>query len=149
MSKLVALVPMKGNSERVPNKNLKDFNGKPLFYWIINSLYESNVVDEVVINTDSDEISKVARSLFSNVVIHKRPLEICGDFVSMNKVLENDLSYYSSNEIFYKLIQQIHCSLLRRLLQPLKNIKKEKLNMIACFLFWHIMEGFMTILRNQ
>lgn len=100
MSKLIALVPMKGNSERVPNKNLKDFNGKPLFYWVIDSLYKSEVVDEVVINTDSDVISAEVKKYFPNIVIHQRPLDICGDFVSMNKVIENDLSYYSDNETF-------------------------------------------------
>ena len=54
---IVALLPMKGNSERVPNKNLKLFNGKPLFHAIINELITSKYINKVIINTDSDLIA--------------------------------------------------------------------------------------------
>lgn len=88
--KIIALLPMKGNSERVPNKNLKDFNGKPLFHHVLQSLQNCKLIDEVIINTDSDKIAESA-SVFSKVKIHQRPQEICGDFVSMNDVIANDL----------------------------------------------------------
>lgn len=88
--KVVALLPMKGNSERVPNKNLKDFNGKPLFHYVLQSLQNCELIDEVIINTDSDKIANSAAS-FSKVKIHQRPEAICGDFVSMNDVIANDL----------------------------------------------------------
>jgi len=88
--KVVALLPMKGNSERVPNKNLKDFNGKPLFHYVLQSLQNCELIDEVIINTDSDKI-EVSAAGFSKVKIHQRPDEICGDFVSMNDVIANDL----------------------------------------------------------
>lgn len=81
---------MKGNSERVPNKNLKDFNGKPLFHHVLSALQNSNLIDEVIINTDSDKIVESA-SFFSKVKIHNRPKEICGDFVSMNDIINYDL----------------------------------------------------------
>ncbi len=88
--KIIALLPMKGNSERVPNKNLKDFNGKPLFHHVLESLQNCKLIDEVIINTDSEKIAESA-SFFSKVKIHQRPQEICGDFVSMNDVIANDL----------------------------------------------------------
>ena len=81
---------MKGNSERVPNKNLKDFNGKPLFHHVLSALQNSSLIDEVIINTDSDKIAKSA-AVFSKVKIHQRPQEICGDFVSMNDIINNDI----------------------------------------------------------
>ena len=88
--KIIALLPMKGNSERVPNKNLKDFNGKPLFHHVLESLQNCKSIHEVIINTDSDKIAESA-SIFSKVKIHQRPQEICGDFVSMNDVIANDI----------------------------------------------------------
>lgn len=88
----VALVPMKGHSERVPNKNLKDFNGRPLFHCVVDALLKSKNVSQVVINTDSEEIAKSALDNFDRVTIVNRPEEIQGDFVSMNKVIEHDLS---------------------------------------------------------
>ncbi len=88
--KVVALIPMKGNSERVPGKNIKNFNGKPLFHYVLTSLQESDLIDEIIINTDSDEISQIT-AVYSKVKIHERPEEICGDLVSMNDVIANDL----------------------------------------------------------
>lgn len=90
--KVVAILPMKGNSERVPGKNLKEFNGKPLFYHVLETLLDSKLVSNVIINTDSDEIAHLARTFGERVIIHSRPEEICGDFVSMNKIIEYDIN---------------------------------------------------------
>lgn len=91
--KLKALLPMKGNSERVPNKNMRDFNGKPLYHAIMNSLIGSKYIDKVVINTDSEIIAKDAKENFGDrVIIIDRPENIQGDFVSMNEIISYDLS---------------------------------------------------------
>lgn len=87
----MALLPMKGHSERVPNKNLKDFNGAPLYHAVMKSLLSSSYVKEVIINTDSKEIEEDALNNFDRVKIHHRPEEICGDFVSMNAIIKNDI----------------------------------------------------------
>ena len=89
---IVALVPMKGHSERVPNKNLRSFCGKPLYHWIILSLQKSHYVKDIVVNTDSPEIAENIRQNFDKVKIIDRPDEIRGDFVSMNTVIGYDLS---------------------------------------------------------
>ena len=54
--RIVALVPMKANSERVKGKNFRDFCGKPLFRWILDTLLEVQEIDEIVINTDARHI---------------------------------------------------------------------------------------------
>jgi N-acylneuraminate cytidylyltransferase len=89
--KVTAILPMKGNSERVRGKNLKDFNGKPLFFHILETLVSSEYVSSVIINTDSNEIAEKAKTVSSKVIIHERPQEICGDLVSMNDIIKNDL----------------------------------------------------------
>lgn len=91
--KLKALLPMKGNSERVPNKNMRDFNGFPLYHAVIKSLLASKHIDKVVINTDSEIIEKDAKEIFGDkIIIINRPIEIQGDFVSMNDIIAYDLS---------------------------------------------------------
>lgn len=99
--KIVALLPMKGNSERVPNKNLKNFNGKPLYHRIMNSLIESKFIDLIIVNTDSDLIiSDIESNFISNKIkIHNRPKEIQGDLVSMNKIIQYDIQN-SDGDIF-------------------------------------------------
>jgi len=87
------LLPMKGNSERVKNKNLRDFNGKPLYHAIMKSLLASRYIEKIVIDTDSEAIAKDAKDNFGDrVMIIDRPKEIQGDFVSMNNIISYDLA---------------------------------------------------------
>lgn len=90
MNKVIALVPMKGHSERVPNKNIRDFGGQPLFYKILETLEKSRYIQDIYIDTDSAIIEKLAIEKF-NVKIIKRSKELVGDFVSMNDIIKYDL----------------------------------------------------------
>ncbi len=92
--KIKALLPMKGNSERVKNKNMRNFAGKPLYHIIMETLLSSKYIEEVIINTDSKIISKNVRENFSDrVLIIDRPKEIQGDFISMNDIINYDLAH--------------------------------------------------------
>jgi len=91
--KIKVLLPMKGNSERVPNKNMRDFGGIPLYHVIIKSLLDSKYVETIIIDTDSKKIEDDAKRTFGNkIIIINRPKEIQGDFVSMNNIIAYDLS---------------------------------------------------------
>lgn len=91
-NKVIALVPMKGHSERVPGKNMRSFCGRPLFHWIIMSLQNSNYISKIIINTDSQEIARNTLENFNNVEIVERPESIRGDSVPMNDIIAYDLS---------------------------------------------------------
>ena len=96
--KIIALLPMKGNSERVPNKNLKQFNGVPLYHIVMNTLIRSKYIDKIIVNTDSDRIKSDIHSNFKErVLIVDRPQEIVGDYVSMNKIIDYDLSIHAAD----------------------------------------------------
>ncbi len=90
--KVVALLPMKASSERVTGKNFRDFSGKPLFRWILDTLLEVEEIDQVIINTDARHILAEKGLIDTGrVMIRDRKPEICGDLVSMNIVLADDL----------------------------------------------------------
>ena len=90
--KIVALLPMKENSERVKGKNFREFYGKPLFRWILDTLLSVNDIDCVVINTDARGIlAKNGLVETDKIIIRDRKPEICGDMVSMNLVIEDDV----------------------------------------------------------
>jgi len=89
--RVAVLLPMKAHSERVPNKNMRNFCGKPLYHAIVNTLLGLEVIDKIVINTDSVTIKKDAMSNFNNVQLINRPAEICGDYVSMNDIISYDI----------------------------------------------------------
>lgn len=93
--KISALVPMKGHSERVPQKNIRPLAGRPAFHWILESLSRSKYITEIVINTDSEEIARSARENFE-VTILKRPQYLLGDMVSIQPLIEYDLSQTDS-----------------------------------------------------
>ena len=90
--KIVALLPMKANSERVKGKNFKEFNGKPLFRWTLDTLLAIKEIDQIIINTDAREILADNGLVETNrIVIRDRKSEICGDMISMNLVIEDDV----------------------------------------------------------
>lgn len=91
--KNVALLPMKAHSERVKGKNFRNFAGKPLFRWILDTLLSVQEIDLIVINTDAREILKENGLVESDrVLIRDRKAELCGDFVSMNLIIEDDIA---------------------------------------------------------
>jgi len=94
--KLVALLPMKAHSARVKSKNFREFAGKPLFRWILGTLLSMEEVEKVVINTDARHILAEHGlndgDAAGRVMIRDRKEEICGDFVSMNLVLADDVA---------------------------------------------------------
>ena len=89
---IVSLLPMKGHSERIFNKNVRSFAGKPLYFHIAQILQKSIYVNSITINTDSDFIAMEAPYYFSKVHILNRPTYIQGDYVSMNDIIAHDIS---------------------------------------------------------
>ena len=98
MQNLTALMPMKGHSERVPGKNIRDFAGKPLCMHVVDMLLECPLVAEVLINTDSDKIAALVQSR-SRVRVIERPKELCGDFVPMNAIINHDLQFVKTDHV--------------------------------------------------
>jgi len=96
--KIVALLPMKANSVRVKGKNFRDFCGKPLFRWILDTLLDVKEIDEIVINTDARHIlAENGLVETDRITIRDRRPEICGDHVSMNRIIEDDLAALSAD----------------------------------------------------
>jgi len=57
---IIAVIPAKGESTRMPNKNMQSIAGKPMIYYSIKFAKESRLIDDVYISTDSDEIAEYA-----------------------------------------------------------------------------------------
>jgi len=92
MPKIIALVPMRHHSQRVPAKNFRLLAGKPLFHYIIDSLLACPEISQVVVDTDSQPVMDGLRQHYSSVLILERPEHLRGDEISMNQILEYDTS---------------------------------------------------------
>ena len=89
--KVVAVVPMRHNSERVPGKNYRMFGDKPLYHHIINSLLSCPSINQVVIDTDSPTILADAEKSFPRVILLERPEHLRAGTIPMNDVLMNSI----------------------------------------------------------
>ncbi len=87
---IVALVPMRHHSQRVPEKNYRLIAGKPLYSYIIETLLSCTEIDKIIVDTDSPIISQGLHSDFPAVQVLTRPEHLCGDAVSMNEILLYD-----------------------------------------------------------
>ena len=92
----IAIIPARGGSKRIPRKNIKDFYGKPLIAYSIETALASGLFDKVVVSTDDEIIANVARSYGAEVLM--RPKNLADDFTGTAEVAEHALSVYSGYE---------------------------------------------------
>ena len=76
--RLLAIIPARGGSKRLPRKNILDLAGKPLIAWTIEAALESKYIDRIVVSTDSKEISSISRKYGADVPF-MRPDELATD----------------------------------------------------------------------
>lgn len=65
--KILAVIPARGGSKRIPNKNIIDFCGKPMIAWTVDAAIESGRFDRVIVSTESEEIAQVAKDCGADV----------------------------------------------------------------------------------
>ncbi len=90
MTRIAALVPMRHHSQRVPGKNYRPLAGKPLYQHIIETLLACPEIDEIVVDTDSEQITSGLRQDFPQVTILTRPEDLRAPTIPMNEVLAYD-----------------------------------------------------------
>ncbi len=88
--RIVALVPMRHHSERVPGKNYRQFAGKPLYAWIVETLLAVPEIAQVVVDTDSPTIMEGLRKAYPQVRVLERPEHLRDGRIPMNEVLLHD-----------------------------------------------------------
>lgn len=89
---IVAIIPARSGSKRIPKKNIKLFAGKPIIAYSIESAKESKLFNRIVVSTDSQEIAKVAER-FGAEIPFLRPAELADDHTGVNEVVLHALNY--------------------------------------------------------
>jgi len=89
-NKIVALVPMRHHSVRVPGKNYRPLAGKPLYHHILLALLNCPEINKVVVDTDSDVVIDGIRASFPQVRVLVRPENLRADTIPMNEILMYD-----------------------------------------------------------
>lgn len=96
MSLNIAIIPARGGSKRLPNKNIKILAGKPLITWTIEAAIESRCFDHVYVSTDSEDIARVARSVGAEVPF-LRPKHLATDEATTNDVVTHLVEWVEVN----------------------------------------------------
>ena len=86
---ILGLIPARGGSKGVPNKNIKTIYGKPLIAWTIEKALEAKKLDAVVVSTDSEKIAEIAQNCGAQVMM--RPTRLARDTASTQDVMAHVL----------------------------------------------------------
>ena len=90
---LIAIITARGGSKRIPKKNIKEFYGKPMLAYAIEAAKGSEIFDEIMVSTDSEEIAEVARKYGASVPF-MRSERTANDFATTFDVLEEVVNEY-------------------------------------------------------
>lgn len=94
--KTIAIIPARGGSKRIPEKNIQLFGGMPLLVHSIQyALANNQIIDDVYVSTDDDEIKKIA--IVNGAKVIDRPAAISGDFEPTVSALKHVLDSIESN----------------------------------------------------
>jgi CMP-N-acetylneuraminic acid synthetase len=99
MTRTIAVVPMRHNSERVPGKNYRPLAGIPLYHHVVRTLSCVPEIDLVVIDTDSDFIIDDCAENFPQVQVFLRPEHLRDGAIAMNDVLLNTLTQVHADTV--------------------------------------------------
>lgn len=89
----IAIITARGGSKRIPKKNIKSFCGKPIISYSINAAINSQLFDEVMVSTDSEEIAEIAKQYGAEVPF-MRSSETSSDYATTNDVLKEVFNKY-------------------------------------------------------
>ena len=101
----ICVIPARGGSKRIPRKNIKTFNGKPIIAYSIEAALASSCFEKVIVSTDDEEISEVAKD-FGAEVPFIRPVEISNDFTATNPVISHAVDWMENQG---NLINHVCC----------------------------------------
>jgi len=93
---MVAIIPARGGSKRIPRKNIRDFGGKPMIAWTIEAALESGLFDDVIVSTDDELVAEIARQHGAKTPF-LRPAEISDDRSGLNVVLRHALQWLAAH----------------------------------------------------
>ncbi|MDC3131894.1 acylneuraminate cytidylyltransferase family protein, partial [Pelagibacteraceae bacterium] len=113
--KILCIIPAKSYSKRLPNKNIKIFNGKPLFYNSLTQAKKSKYIDEVIISTDSLFIKNYLKKR-KHIIPFMRPKKFSGSKTKSETVI---------NHVLSKINSQLFDSII--LLQPTSPLRTTKI----------------------
>ena len=96
--KIIAIIPARGGSKRIPEKNIMSLAGKPLIAYTIEAAKNSGYIDRVIVSTDDEKIAEISREYGAEIII--RPKEFAQDNSSSEDALLHVIKHLNENESY-------------------------------------------------
>ncbi|WP_297969567.1 pseudaminic acid cytidylyltransferase [uncultured Campylobacter sp.] len=108
-AKIIAVIPARGGSKRIPRKNIKPFCGKPMIVYSIEAAIRAGIFDEIIVSTDDEEIADVARNAGASVPFI-RPKELSDDYTATGAVVEHAIKFLQARGDRIKFVCTIYAT---------------------------------------
>jgi len=96
---ILCIIPARGGSKRVSQKNIRKLNGKPLVEYSIRQAKQSKYINRIIVSTDNSKIAKISKILGAEVPF-LRPKKISTDFTPLIDVIKHSIKYLKGNECY-------------------------------------------------
>ncbi len=93
----LAVIPARGGSKRIPRKNIRDFCGKPIIAYSIETALQTGLFDEVIVSTDDNEIADIA-SQYGADTPFMRPAHLADDYTGTNAIVKHAVEWFQQHE---------------------------------------------------
>ena len=130
----IAIIPARGGSKRILNKNISDFLGKPIIAWSIEAALKSNLFDKVLVSTDDKDISKIAKEYGADVPFF-RPPELSDDYTATFPVIKHAIKWLEKEKYEIKFVCCIYATAPLIQVEDLVKAHKMLLNSQKSFVF--------------
>ena len=137
----LAIITARGGSKRIPRKNIKEFNGKPIMAYSIEAAVGSGVFDKVMVSTEDEEIAEIGKHYGAEVPFY-RSEQTAGDFATTTDVLNEVIAEYEKRGEKFDIIACIYPTApfitserLKNAVEMLKNSDAESLIPVVRFSF--------------
>lgn len=106
---VIAVIPARGGSKRIPRKNIRDFCGKPIIAYSIEAAIASGLFDHIIVSTDDEEIASIAKA-FGAEVPFMRPADIADDYTGTDAVVKHAIQWYQEQKYSISLVCCIYAT---------------------------------------
>jgi len=124
--KILAIIPARGKSKRLPRKNIKLLSGKPLIAWTIEAAKKSKYVNRVVVSTEDKEIAQISKKWGAEIV--NRPKELATDTAKTIDVIFHLLDVLKKEKYYPKIVVLLQPTSPLRTFQDIDSAVKLFLN---------------------
>lgn len=105
----ISVIPARGGSKRIPRKNIKPFNGKPMIAWSIEAAKASCLFEHVIVSTDDQEIAEIALHYGAEVPFI-RPLDLSDDFATTTEVIAHSTKWLMNEGLKFESVCCIYAT---------------------------------------